>query len=93
VPAQGLQQLAWTVGNNVQIDYRWSAGNEDQTRRYAAELVALTPDVIFVPQCRCRTLQRATRTVPIVFSHVPDPVGGVVESFPGPVATLPLYIV
>jgi putative ABC transport system substrate-binding protein len=44
---QGLQQLGWTVGNNVQIDYRWSAGNEDDTRKYAAELVALAPDVIF----------------------------------------------
>src|SRR5215470_5602055 len=44
---QALQQLGWTVGNNVQIDYRWSAGNEDDTRKYAAELVALAPDVIF----------------------------------------------
>ena len=44
---QGLQQLGWTVGQNVQIDYRWSAGNEDDTRKYAAELVALAPDVIF----------------------------------------------
>ena len=44
---QGLQQLGWTVGTNVAIDYRWSAGNEDDTRKYAAELVALAPDVIF----------------------------------------------
>jgi len=44
---QGLQQLGWTVGQNVQIDYRWSEGNEDDTRKYAAELVALAPDVIF----------------------------------------------
>src|SRR5262249_47019602 len=44
---QGLQQLGWTVGTNVQIDYRWSAGNENDTRKYAAELVALAPDVIF----------------------------------------------
>ena len=44
---QGLQQLGWTVGNNVQIDSRWSAGNEEDTRKYAAELVALAPNVIF----------------------------------------------
>src|SRR5215467_13216389 len=44
---QGLQQLGWTVGNNVQIDSRWSVGNEDDTRKYAAELIALAPDVIF----------------------------------------------
>jgi putative ABC transport system substrate-binding protein len=43
---QGLQQLGWAVGHNVQIDYRWSAGSADQTRKDAAELVALTPDVI-----------------------------------------------
>jgi putative ABC transport system substrate-binding protein len=43
---QGLQQFGWTVGNNVQIDYRWSAGNEENTRKYALELVALAPDVI-----------------------------------------------
>jgi putative ABC transport system substrate-binding protein len=43
---QALQQLGWTVGQNVQIDYRWSAGKEDDTRKYAAELVALAPDVM-----------------------------------------------
>ena len=43
---QGLQQLGWTVGQNVHIDYRWSGGNIDDMRRYAAELVALAPDVI-----------------------------------------------
>jgi putative ABC transport system substrate-binding protein len=73
---QGLQQLAWTVGNNVEIDYRWSGGNEDDTRRYAAELVALAPDVIFTSgSAAVGPLQRATRTVPIVFAQVPDPVG------------------
>jgi putative ABC transport system substrate-binding protein len=46
---QGLRQLGWTVGQNLQIDYRWSGGNEDDTRKYAAELVALTPDVILGP--------------------------------------------
>jgi putative ABC transport system substrate-binding protein len=74
--AQALQQLSWTVGENVQIDYRWSAGNEDDTRKYAAELVALAPDVIFVSgSAGVEPLRRATRTVPIVFVLVPDPVG------------------
>jgi len=72
---QGLQQLAWTVGNNVQID-RWSGGNEDDTRRYAAELVALTRDVIFTSgSAAVGPLQRATRSVRIVFAKVSDPVG------------------
>ena len=83
---QGLQQLAWSVGNNVQIDYRWSAGNEDDTRRYAAELVSLAPDVIFTSgSAAVGPLQRATRTVPIVFAQVPDPVGaGFVDSLARP---------
>jgi len=81
---QGLQQLGWTVGQNVQIDYRWSAGNEDDTR--TAELVALAPDVIFAPgSAAVEPLRRATRTVPIVFVLVPDPVGvGFVESLARP---------
>jgi putative ABC transport system substrate-binding protein len=82
----GLQQLGWTVGHNVQIDYRWSAGNEDDTRKYAAELVALAPDVIFASgSAAVAPLRRATRTVPIVFAIVPDPVGaGFVESLARP---------
>src|SRR5262245_66418092 len=44
--AQGLQQLGWTVGQNVRVDYRWGGGNSDASRKYAAELVALAPDVI-----------------------------------------------
>src|SRR6516225_10904443 len=83
---QGLQQLGWTVGNNVQIDSRWSAGNEDDTRKHAAELVALAPDVIFASgSAAVAPLRRATRTVPIVFAIVPDPVGaGFVESLARP---------
>jgi putative ABC transport system substrate-binding protein len=83
---QGLRQLGWTVGHNVQIDYRWSAGNEDDTRKYAAELVALAPDVIFASgSAAVAPLRRATRTVPIVFAIVPDPVGaGFVESLARP---------
>ena len=63
---QGLQQLGWTVGRNIQIDYRWSAGNVDDTRKYASELVALAPDLIFVlaPRlwdlcCRSREVSRS----------------------------------
>jgi putative ABC transport system substrate-binding protein len=66
---QGLQQSGWTVGNNVEIDYRWSGGNEEDTRKYVAELVALAPDVIFTSgSAGVGPLQRATRTVPIVFA-------------------------
>jgi putative ABC transport system substrate-binding protein len=83
---QGLQQLGWTVGQNIQIDYRWSEGNEDDTRKYAAELVALAPDVIFTSgSTAVGPLRRATRTVPIVFVLVPDPVGaGFVDSLARP---------
>jgi putative ABC transport system substrate-binding protein len=83
---QGLQQLGWTVGNNVQIEYRWSGGSEDDTRKYAVELVALAPDVIFTSgSAAVEPLRRATRTVPIVFALVPDPVGaGFVDSLARP---------
>jgi len=83
---QALQQLGWTVGQNVEIDYRWSAGSEDDTRKYAAELVALAPDVIFTSgSAAIEPLRRATRTVPIVFVLVPDPVGsGFVDSLARP---------
>ena len=82
---QALQQLGWTVGQNVQIEYRWSAGSEDDARKYAAELVALAPDVIFTAGADVEPLRRATRTVPIVFVIVPDPVGaGFVDSLARP---------
>jgi putative ABC transport system substrate-binding protein len=83
---QALQQLGWTVGDNVQIDYRWSGGSEDETRKYAAELVAQAPDVIFASgSAGVEPLQRAPRTVPIVFVLVPDPVGaGLVDSLARP---------
>jgi putative tryptophan/tyrosine transport system substrate-binding protein len=74
---QGLQELGWTVGRNLQIDYRWGAGNVERYRTFAAELVALTPDVLVtVGAPAVEALQRATRTVPIVFATVTDPVGG-----------------
>src|SRR5262245_25023054 len=83
---QGLQQVGWTVGRNVQIDYRWTAGKPDDIRKYATELVALAPDVIFVqggPQLAA--LQQATGTIPIVFVGVADPVAaGFVDSLSRP---------
>src|SRR5262245_18651500 len=83
---QGLQQLGWSVGQNVQMDYRWSGGNMDDRRRHAAELVALAPDVIFTAgSAAVGPLQQVTRTVPIVFVTTPDPVGaGFVDSLARP---------
>jgi putative tryptophan/tyrosine transport system substrate-binding protein len=74
--AQGLQQLGWTIGGNMRIDYRW-ATTDVERNRYAAELVALKPDVLFATSgATVGALQQATRTVPIVFVTVIDPVGG-----------------
>ena len=83
---QGLQQLGWTDGRNVRIDTRWGAGDADRIRRYAAELVALAPDVILASGGSVvGPLLQATRTVPIVFTQTPDPVGaGFVESLARP---------
>jgi len=83
---QGLQQLGWTDGRNMHIDIRWAAGNAADTRKYAAELVALAPDVILTSGAAgLGSLLQATRTVPIVFAIVPDPVGaGFVESLSRP---------
>src|SRR5947209_9020048 len=83
---QGLQQLGWTDGRNVQIDYRWAAGDAERIRRYAAELITLGPDVILATGgTTVGPLQQATRTVPIVFVLVPDPVGaGFVASLARP---------
>jgi ABC-type uncharacterized transport system substrate-binding protein len=83
---QTLQQLGWTVGRNLQIDYRWGLGNADNTRRYATELAALSPDVILsTGTAAVGPLLQATRTVPIVFVSVADPVGaGFVNSLSRP---------
>jgi ABC-type uncharacterized transport system substrate-binding protein len=83
---QGLQQLGWTDGRNVQIDYRWSAGDAARLRRDAAELVALAPDVVLAGVgATATTLLEASRTVPIVFAQGIDPVGaGLVESLARP---------
>jgi putative tryptophan/tyrosine transport system substrate-binding protein len=75
--AQGLAELGWTVGRNVRIEYRWGAGDLDRFRRYAAELVALAPDVVLASSGSIvGALQQASRTVPIVFVTTIDPVGG-----------------
>jgi ABC-type uncharacterized transport system substrate-binding protein len=83
---QSLQQLGWSDGRNVKIDYRWRANDAERVRRYAAELVALAPDVILTADSQSvAALQQATRTVPIVFGNVIDPVGaGYVESLARP---------
>ena len=71
-----LQQLGWTDGRNVQIDHRWGGGDPNNIRKQAAELAALAPDVILATGgSATEQLLRATRTVPIVFVIVPDPVG------------------
>ncbi len=75
--AQGLQELGWTVGANLRVDYRWTAGDADRSRTYAAELVALAPDVILASGgSAVGPLLQATRTVPVVFVDIVDPVGG-----------------
>ena len=73
---QALQQLGWSEGHNLRIDYRWGRGNAADTRKYAQELVALAPDVLLVSGASSLTpLLQATRTLPIVFTSVADPVG------------------
>jgi putative ABC transport system substrate-binding protein len=83
---QGLQELGWTVGRNVRMDPRWAAGDTERIRRYAAELVALTPDVILASTSpSVAALQQASHTIPIVFAAVTDPVGqGFVASLARP---------
>jgi putative ABC transport system substrate-binding protein len=82
---QGLQELGWTIGRNVQIEHRWDLDEADH-RRNVAELVALAPDVILTTGgISMGPLLQATRTVPIVFVQVTDPVGaGYVESLARP---------
>ena len=83
---QGLQEFGWAVGRNVRIDYRWGGGDAERTRKHAAELVALAPDVILTSGgTAVAPLLQATRSVPIVFAQVPDPVGaGYVRSLARP---------
>jgi putative ABC transport system substrate-binding protein len=84
--ALAMQELGWTVGRNVRIDYRWGQADPDRLRKYAAELVTLAPDVIVSNANPSTTaLQQATRSVPIVFVNQVDPIGaGFVESLARP---------
>jgi putative ABC transport system substrate-binding protein len=84
--AQGLQELGWSIGRNVAIDYRLAAADTNLYRKYAAELIALASDVILAQGGSiAATLQQASRTVPIVFVNVADPVGlGLVRSLARP---------
>jgi putative ABC transport system substrate-binding protein len=83
---QALQQLGWTDGRNLRIEYRWGLGNPADIRKSAEELAALTPDVILsTGTASLAPLLQATRTVPIVFNNVADPVGaGFVDSLSRP---------
>jgi putative ABC transport system substrate-binding protein len=83
---QGLAQAGWIIGRNVRIDTRWAGGKPDDVRRYAAELVALAPDVILAHgTSTVRPLLQATHNVPIVFPIAADPVGaGFVDSLARP---------
>ena len=83
---QGLQELGWIDGRNMRVDTRWGAGDGERVRKYIAELVGLAPDVILASGgSLVAPLLQATRTVPIVFTQTPDPVGaGFVESLAHP---------
>jgi putative tryptophan/tyrosine transport system substrate-binding protein len=88
--AQGLQELGWMVGRNLRVEYRWAAGDPERYRRYAAELLALMPEVILAAGgTSVRALQSATRKVPIVFAGVTDPVqAGYVASLSRPAGNI-----
>lgn len=81
-----LVQLGWIEGRNIQIDRRFGVANAEQTHKFAAELIALAPDVILAPGSSATgPLLQATSTIPIVFATIPDPVAaGYVESLPRP---------
>src|SRR5215471_20357357 len=74
--SQGLQEFGWIVGRNVRIDWRWAGADRERQRAYAAELVRSAPDVLLTIGPGVRPLQQATRTIPIVFAALNDPVGG-----------------
>src|SRR5262245_52699675 len=83
---EGLAKLGWTEGRELQIEYRWFAGDPDRARAYAAELVTLKPEVIFAGATpSVAALQRETRSIPIIFAQIADPVGaGFVASLARP---------
>ena len=70
-----LHQLGWTDGHNLRIDYRFAAGNSENFPKYAAELIALAPDVILTTGAALPSMLQATRTVPIVFAFASGPIG------------------
>ena len=82
----GLLEHGWVEGRNLEIDYRWGGGDPSRLRAYAAELTALNPDVIFAaPSAALAAVQRLTRTIPVVFAQISDPVGaGFVASLAHP---------
>jgi ABC-type uncharacterized transport system substrate-binding protein len=84
--AQGLQELGWTIGRNLRIDYRWGASSPDNTRKYAVELAALAPDVMLTSGAiALAAVQQISHTIPVVFVNLIDPVsGGFVESLARP---------
>jgi putative tryptophan/tyrosine transport system substrate-binding protein len=74
---EGLQKLRWTIGRDIQVDYRYAAGNAERMRDYANEAVASGPDLLLAQtNPALQALQKATRSLPIVFLQVSDPVGG-----------------
>jgi putative ABC transport system substrate-binding protein len=81
-----LQELAWIIGRNVRIDYRWSASSPDNARKYAEELAALAPDVMLASgTIALAAVQQTSHTIPVVFVNLIDPVsGGFVESLARP---------
>src|SRR5262245_24499686 len=83
---QALKALNWTNGSNLRIDYRWAAGDSERMRKFAAEIIALEPDVILTSgSIVVPLMMQATRTIPIVFVQVVDPVGsGFVKSMARP---------
>jgi putative ABC transport system substrate-binding protein len=83
---QAFEQLGWTDGRNVQIVVRWGGGSEPETRKYAEEIVARAPDVILTTgSTGAEVMLKATRTIPVVFAVVPDPMGsGFVRSLSRP---------
>ena len=83
---KGLQQFGWAEGLNIRIDYRWGSGDVNRLRNYAAELIALAPDVVLAGGSEAAaTFQQASRNLPIVFVNVADPVGaGYVDSLSRP---------
>src|SRR4029077_13026120 len=83
---QGLQEAGWSIGRNVRIETRWASNNPTEIRRHAAELAALAPDVVVAfAASTVGAMLQATRTVPIVFPGVADPVAaGFVDSLARP---------